>query len=457
VNADERVSGVQSRRPGQLLRVLGVGFGIAIVIGGSIGGGILRVPGPIAAQLNHPVLIIAVWLIGGMYVLLGANCLAELSTMLPRAGGPYVFARRAYGDYAGFAIGWGDWLINITSLAAFVVLFAEFVTALVPRLAGYTGLVAMVTILGFTLLHSAGVRSGSVVQQLTSGLKVLALVGFVAACFWLGDAAMASHATAAPGAAPASWPVLLLAIMVSLQMVVETYAGWNSPVYFSEENVDPGRNLPRALFGGVALVIGVYVLVNLALLHVLPVEVLGGSKLPAADAMQAVFGGRGAQIVTVLAALSMLGIINATFMNAPRVLFALGRDGWLSARAQSVSAGGTPIVAMLITTVAWAALTFGGTSFEKLFLLAAFFGVLCDSAVAVSLFVLRAREPSLPRPYKAFAYPFAPLLYVLIASAIFIAFLINDPMGSLAATAVVATSYPVYWLLRRQRRAAARV
>ncbi|MBS0382157.1 MAG: amino acid permease [Proteobacteria bacterium] len=437
---------------GQLLRVLGVGFGIAIVVGGAIGSGILASPGLIAGRLNDPILIITVWLMGGLYALLGANVQAELSTALPRAGGLYVYARRAYGDYAGFALGWGDWLQYTISQAAILALFAEYAAALVPAFGGHVGAIAVATVLGFAVLHSTGVRAGSAAQQVTSALKVLALIGFVVACFWFGDqaAARAAPTSAAP---PSSWPVLLLAMLVSMQMVMQTYSGWNSAIYFAEEDVNPGRNLPRALFGGVLVVIGVYVLVNLAYLHVLPLDAFGTSRLPAADAMQAVFGGRGGQIVTLLAALSLLGILNGGLMNAPRILFSLGRDGWFSARVQTVNAGGTPVVALLITATLMLALTLGGT-FEKLFLLAAFFGVLFDATIATSLFVLRRREPALPRPFKAFAYPFAPLLYALIAVALFAGFLINDLTGSLIPMAVVAASYPIYRLVRKRQRAA---
>ena len=436
-----------------LLRVLGVGFGLAIVIGGAIGTGILRAPGLIAAALNDPLLIIAAWMFGGVYVLLGANCLAELATSLPRAGGPYVYVRRAYGDYAGFVVGWGDWL-NFTLAQAFVaVVFAEYVGALVPMLADRVGAVAVATIGAFTLLQATGVRSGSFVQQLTSVMKMLALAGFVAVCFWFEPAATTAAAPAVPAAEPLQGMLLPVAALVSMQMVFQTYAGWNSAVYFAEEDTDPARNLPRALFGGALLVIAIYVLVNLAYLHVLPLDVLGASKLPAADAMHAMFGARGAQLVTLLAALSLLSILNAGFMNAPRILYALGRDGLFASRAQTVNAGGTPIAALLVTAGVAAALAATGT-FEKLFLLGAFVGVSLDGSMAIALFVLRRREPDLARPFRSFAYPFAPLLFAAIALAIFAGFLISDPWGSVLGIAAIAASYPLYRLVKRAQAAA---
>lgn len=437
---------------GRLLRVLGVGFGVAVVVGGTIGTGILRVPGPVAAMLNNPVLIIAVWLASGLYVLLGVNTTAELATSMPQAGGQYVYARRAYGGYGGFIFGWADWLIWVAAASAMSVAFAEYAGKLVPALADHVGATAMATIVGFVLLHCTGVRSGSLAQQVTSGLKVLAMIGFVVACFWFGDGARHVVAEpAAPDQVHSSWPLLLASVMVAMQMVNESYAGWNSAIYFAEEDTNPGRNLPRAMFAGALVVVGVYVLINLAYLHVLPLDKLGASTLPAADAMHAVFGGHAAQIVYLLAALSLLAIINAVFMSAPRVLYGLGRDGMFAPQAQYVTAGGTPLVALLVTAMAVVIALAVGRSFERLFLVAAFFGTTCDAATAIALFVLRGREPELPRPFRAFAYPFAPLLFALIATVVFVSFLIHDPAGSLVAVAVLAASYPLYWWVQRRR------
>lgn len=438
-------------QPRGLLRVLGVGFGVAVVVGGAVGVGILRMPGTIAAALNDRTLILAVWLIGGAYALLGANCLAELGASLPRAGGPYVYSRRAFGDYGGFVIGWGDWLNITIAQAGIAVAFAEFLGNLVPVLAQSTVVVAVVTLAGFTVLHAAGVRGGSFVQQAVSALKVLALAGFVAVCFWATPARAPAAATAATAADPLRGGLLVVAALVSMQTVIQTFSGWNSAAYFAEEDRDPGRNLPRALFGGVLLIIAIYMLINLAYLHVLPVHVLGASKLPAADAVDAVLGGHGAQLVTAIAALSALAILNAGFMNSPRILYALGRDGLFAGRAQAITAGGTPIVALLVTAAVAIALAASGSSFERLFLLGAFFAILVDSSIGIALFVLRRREPALARPFRSLAYPIAPLLFAIIAIGIFAGFLITDPQGSLLGFAAIAASYPLYRLVKRRQ------
>src|SRR5712692_11888659 len=170
----------------KLLRILGLGFGLAVVVGGTIGVSIFRLPGPTASLLGNPWLILAVWTLGGVFTLLNANYMAELATMIPMAGGPYVYARRAYGDFAGFIVGWSDWLGNVAAVAFLPIAFAEYAIALfAPSFAGVT-IIALGFLLLLTLLNWIGVRAGSGTQKLTSFLKAIALLSFVVVCFALG-------------------------------------------------------------------------------------------------------------------------------------------------------------------------------------------------------------------------------------------------------------------------------
>lgn len=429
----------------KLLRILGVGFGVAVTIGGTIGVGILRTPGPIAAQLGSAGLIILIWVIGGIYTLLNANYFAELATMLPKAGGPYVYARRAYGDYGGFVVGWGDWLSNITPLAFLPIAFAEFLSALVPSLAHHVTVVAISILLLLGILNWIGLRMGSGVQKIMSFLKALGLLAFVFTCFALAGQKSNSVQTIV---APANLSALFIAGIFSFQLVIGTFGGWFGVIYFAEEDHNPSRNIPRSLFGGVLLVIVIYVLVNLALLYVLPMSKLAGSKLPAADAMQQIFGARGGQIVTILVLLSVPGVINACLMFVPRILFALSRDGLFSSKAAFVNEGGTPAVALGITMLVAILLILTGT-FERLFSIYAFYSVAASILLICALFILRKREPDLPRPFKTWGYPFTPILLLLIAIALFVGFVISDTKGSLFASASLAISYPIYLLIKR--------
>jgi APA family basic amino acid/polyamine antiporter len=432
---------------GALLRILGLGFGLAVVVGGTIGVGILRTPGPVAALVTTPTLFLTVWVLGGIYALLGANYVSELATMLPHAGGPFVYARRAYGGYGGFALGWSDWINNTAALAFLGIASAEYLVRLVPALGGAEKPVAMATLAGFAALNWVGLRAGSRVQQLTSALKALALLLFVAVCLVAGGSG-GVQTTAASQPLPSGF-ALVVALVLAFQLVLGTYGGWNAAVYFAEEDQDSARNLPRSLLGGVGLIMGIYVLVNIGLLSVLSLPEIAGSTLPVADAVQRALGGMSGPLVTGFALLSLLGIINAVFMLTPRTLFALGREGLFSGTATAVNPGGTPVVALLITAVVAMLLTLSGT-FETLLAVYAIIGVAMNIAQVGALFILRRREPELPRPYRTWGYPVAPLLLVCVDVALCVGFAVSDSRNALFAAIMLAASYPIYLVVKRR-------
>ncbi|MFM7635352.1 MAG: APC family permease, partial [Cyanobacteriota bacterium] len=382
-----------SRSPGQLLSILGVGFGLAGAVGGTIGAGILRTPGLVAAQLPSPGLVLGAWVVGGLYALLGAVCTAELAAALPRAGGWYVFAERAFGRWAGFLVGWTDWLAHCIGLAWVATTVGDYGVALLPAPLGLQPLapqaIALLSLAVFAGIQLRGVRAGSASQELLSLVKAGAFLALVAACFLLplppllslppeaGPSgfspppaltvmAATQAATASVAAAETfSWQGLLLPAVLALQAVITTYDGWASPVYFAEEFTDPGRDLPRSLIGGVLAVLVLYLLINGALLHVLPLEQLARSSLPAADAAQRLLGPLGGGVITAVALVSLLGLINTVVMAAPRILYGLSRDGLFPGFASAVTAGGTPAAALLLTCGAAALLVLGG-SFDRL-------------------------------------------------------------------------------------------
>ncbi len=270
---------------GHLLRVLGVGFGVAVIIGNTIGAGIFRAPGTIAEQLPNTVPFLLVWLAGGLYALLGAISLAELGTMLPRSGGQYVFSRYALGEYAGFIVGWSDWISSCGSTAAVSLLIGTFSVALFPTLGAKTVATAVAII--FAFLQWRGIVWGSNIQNLTSLLKALAFLALIAAAFLLGgNGALSTPQTH-------SAPVTLAAIVISLQAAIYTYDGWSGVIYFSEEVKEPNHNIPRALFNGVLTITVIYVLVNVALLYVLPMSQIAGKEFAAGEAAKVIFGAHG--------------------------------------------------------------------------------------------------------------------------------------------------------------------
>jgi basic amino acid/polyamine antiporter, APA family len=395
-----------------LIRILGVGFGVAVIVGSTLGIGILRTPGLVAGQLPNVAAILMVWAVGGLYTLVGAVCFAELGTMLPEAGGYYVYARRAFGNGVGFCVGWSDWLTYCAVLGYVSITIGEFTALLVPALAGYEKAIAIGSLASLSALQMAGLRVSSRFQEIATAVKCAAFMAVVFAAIVFAPGAQAS--TDATLAAPS-----FVGLVIALQSVVITYGGWQSALYFSEEDRDPNRNLPRSMIGGVAAVVVVYMLVNIALVRVLPLTRLAGATLPAADAGQALLGERGRVVITVLSIVSLPPMLNAILMIGTRILFAMGRDGLLWRRAASVTAKGTPAAAMFATTVVALVLIATGT-FQRLVAVVAFYLAANYVVGCLALFALRRRKPQLARPFRAWGYPWSAAV-VLVGAAAFLA------------------------------------
>jgi len=233
--------------------------------------------------------------------------------------------------------------------------------------------------------------------------------------------------------------------------VVVTYDGWYEAIYFTEEDTDAARHLPRAMIGGVLLVLALYLLMNLAFLHVLSIPALAASPLPAADAARMVLPGWSATFITVLSLLTLLSLINAVLLGAPRILFAIGRDGLFSARAAQVAPGGTPRVALALST-AVVALFIASGKFEDIIAVAAILVALMYCVNYLAVFVLRIREPHMPRPFRAWGYPLTTGLVLLGSLAFLVADLHDDPHGAIRAAALLGVALPVYaWMRYRNR------
>jgi len=427
---------------GTLLRVLGVGFGLAVTIGGTIGMGILRTPGEVAAQLPTPELFIGVWILGGVYALLGAISVAELGAMIPRSGGWYVFVHRAMGNYPGFVVGWSDWLSTCGTLAVIAMVVGEYTAVLIPRFAGRDKSIALIVVLAFAALQWRGIRWGSFTQNLTSLLKTLVFAAIAIAAFAIAG----KPSPEAPLSAPHGY-ALFGALIIALQGVLYTYDGWYGVIYFGEEVRNPNRDVVRSMFGGVLLVIAIYVVVNLAYIHVLPMSKLAGEPLAAGAVARAVFGTYGDTTIRVLAILSLLSTINAYTLTAPRILYAMSCDELFHHRASRVNKGGTPTITLLFSTVAATLFILSGT-FNTVLAALAFFFVANYSMGYISVIVLRRREPELPRPYRAWGYPWTTLIVLLGSIAFLIGAVITDKQNSLWAFGILAASYPLYLIVR---------
>ena len=432
-----------------LKKVLGISFGIAVVIGGTIGVGILRTPGNIAALIPNAWLILTCWLVGGLYILLAASSYAELTTMLPKAGGAYNYIKRAFGEYAGFVSGWFDYIINTIAPAYFCIVLSEYVFLIFPQLNLPPTLVAVLFLITFTAIHISGVKSGSVLQQLTSTIKVILFLVLTGVCFLRGGEA---HLVASTNitAIHAFSGGLMLAILKAFQMIIGTYDGWMSVSFFAEENADPAKVVPRSYFMGAIAVLILYLLINAAVLYVLPINDIGKSHLAVADAAGAVLGNGSALFIKIFAVFSLISILNAYMMIPARILFGLSRDGFFIQKATIINKGGTPVVALLCSfVISFFLIIF--SSFEQLFSLGAFMTVGVTGLAYASVIKLRKAEPALPRPYLAWGYPYSTYITLLVTLALFTGFALSDVKSLLIILIITLVSYVVYALLIKKR------
>jgi APA family basic amino acid/polyamine antiporter len=433
---------------GRLLQVLGVSFGVAVLVGNTILIGILRTPGDVAARLPSPALFIGVWIIGGLYALLGAISLAEPGAMLARSGGQYVIVRRGLGEYPGFVVGWSDWISTCAPVALGAMVFTEYLEPLIPAMAGRRVPVGVALVLLFGLLLWRGIRIGDLSQQILSALKALAFGTLIGVCL---VARVPGGAAVSPASLPAG-VALVTAIVLALQAVIYTYDGWNGPLYFGEETRDPGRDVPRSMVFGVLLVILIYVLVNVAFVRVLGIGRMAGDPFVAASAGKALFGARGDLVIRLLVLVSILGGMNACALMAPRVMLAMSRDRLLPSVFETVNAGGTPTVAHWTGIGVAAGFIVSGTV-DTVLALCAFFFVVNYLLAFLSVFALRRKEPDTPRPWRVPGYPFTTGLAALGSVGFLAGSVVSDWSNSWKSLVLLGVSYPVYRMVvaRRER------
>jgi len=429
-----------------LLKILGVTFGVAVAIGQIIGSGILRSPSVIAAEVPGVALIVGLWVLGAIQVSLSANLMAELATALPRTGGGYNYAHRALGDVGGLVVGWADWLSNLAGAAAASVSFAEFLPLLVPAAGAHKIAVALSLQLALYAANLAGLREGRALQELTSFIKAAMLLIFmVAAIVFL---APAEPRTVLSSPAAFKWANLILAY----QLIMGAYAGWNTPVFFAGENVDPAKALPRALFYGILLTAFLYVGVNWVLLHALGARGVASSPLPFSVALSRLGGSVPGILFALTALVTVASCSNACIMTAPRVLFALGGDRLLPRAFTNVNAGGSPTAAYFMSAVGTLALAATG-AFTLVFGLIATLNAASGVLVDISYWVLRFREPQLPRPFRAAGYPVLPAIPLLVDGSLVVLFAMADYTGGLVAVGLGLLCIPFALIAQRARKA----
>jgi APA family basic amino acid/polyamine antiporter len=409
----------QHEAGGQPRPTLSVFDAVAMIVGLIVGAGIFGTPAIVAGASGGEGMMIAAWVAGGVFAIIGALSYAELSTAFPSAGGEYHFLQRAYGRSLAFLYGWARMTVIVAgSIAVFAYLFGDYMSRVV-NLGPYSSAIWAAVVVGaLTIVNYLGIREGKNTQNVFMVLEVAGLVLIVITGLLLAPAPAAS----APAAAATGQPWYMGAgVATAMLFVLFTYGGWNDAAYISAEVRDRDRNMVRALLISISLVTVLYVLVNLAYLKGLGYEAMARSDAVAADLLKAAWGGGGEALISFMIAVAALTSVNGSIIVGARSNYALGRD-WpvLGFLGHWHEASGSPRTAMLVQgAIALALVALGAiqnAGFKGLveYSLPVFWGFFLLTGIA--LFVLRRKEPNAPRPFKVPGYPVVPAIFVLMCA-----------------------------------------
>ncbi len=432
---------------------LGLQDAVFLVVASVVGSGIFLTPGEIADRLPHAGLIFAAWIVGGLLSLAGALANAELGAMFPHAGGDYVYLRRAFHPLAGFVVGWITFFaIFAGTVATLAVGFADRVGAIYGWALPSVLLLAALTTLLCTWLNVAGVKYGAWANNVTGYVKVIALFAFGLIAPFTGRGDVANLSPLISGASEAAG---IGAFALAMSPVLFSYLGWNAVVYVASEIREPQRNLPRALFAGLALCTAIYLVINAVYLYALPLAELRSVDDVGRATATVLFGAIGGKLIQGFVLISILGTLNATILVGARIAYAMALDGLFVPGVEKVHERyATPATALWLQAAVAIAIVALLQSYPGALDFTTFAILLATSADVIALYALRARQPKLARPYRAWGYPVVPALYLVANVAIAISLLFGSTTSSLIALAVSAASLPFYFLFSRLRSAA---
>lgn len=463
------------QRTSELVRGLTLTDTTALVVGTVIGTGVFIKSAIMAQDAGSPLLVLTAWVAAGFLSLAGALSYAELGAMLPQAGGEYVYLRRSYGELASFLFGWMRFVVaGSGSIAILGVGFATFLSAIVPTTTvwahtsyrflgrtmewqfGTTQVVAIAAILVFAIVNCLTVVVGGRVQTVLTVLKVGGIAAVVFGIMFLSNSADWTHFATPATAQSGSVTAFGLAMLAALW----AYDGWNNMPMAAGEVKDPGRNVPRALIGGMVAVMVIYCVANLAYFYALPwAEILSSNSTAHRDALpvatkaaQTAFGESGGKLMSIAFVLSALGALNGATLTGARVPYAMARDGLFPALAGALSSRTHVPVAALLIQATWACVLAASGTYDQLTDYVIFASWIFYGLVTSAVFVLRFKEPELARPYRTLGYPVVPLVFVMVALWLVINTLRNRPVESVAGLVLIALGLPVYWYFRGKRR-----
>ena len=445
----------------ELARDLGISHTTAVVVGTIIGSGIFLVPAEMMQAVGSVKLVYLAWAVGGVLSFFGAMAYAELGAMKPEAGGEYVYLRDSFGPLAGFLDAWTWFLVSkpasIATLSSGIVrvlgnfsafaFFSHQIPAVHYGLT-YGHLVAIGATVLISALNYIGIRRAGEFQLIFTILKVLIILVIVAACFSYSGGTFANFSGEYSGAVGG-----VTGFMAAMVAALWAYDGWNDVNMVAGEVRNPQRSLPVALILGVAIVVVLYISVNLGVQYVLPAQVVAASQRPTSDAVAMVLGRVGAGVVSAAMALSMLVAMNGTIMTGGRMPYAMARDGYFfSSMAEVHPRFRTPANALIAQAVLASALLLLGGSYRQFFNLAIFSEWLFYMLTVGALFVLRWREPEADRPYRVIGYPLVPLIFICAAAVLlFFSFRDNWPNSGYGSLVILA-GVPVFYTFARHKR-----
>jgi basic amino acid/polyamine antiporter, APA family len=456
--------------PSDLIRGLGLWSAIAVVISQTIGTGIFLVSSDMARAVGSATLVLAAWIIGGLIVLSGAFCFAELGAAFPKAGGAYVYLHRGLGPVWGFLFGWMfsflERPVGMATLAAGFLRFLGFLFPVVasPLFRGHIGPyaftftaaqpLAALVVVAVTAINYLSVRMGGAIQVLLAFLKMAAVVVIVGAGMLFGKQNANEGAPLAVPLGPLGMGTVR-ALLTALVPAMWAYNGFNDLGELGEEIQRPQKNIPRSIILGLLTVGGLYLLANVVYFHTLPFAQLEQSQHVASDVVQAFAGPRGAAWLTVAMAISALGSLHAVVLTGARVPYAMARDSVFFQFARRIHPSfHSPSGALIFLGSLAALLALSGT-FEELYSLFVFAVWIFFALTAIALLRLRKKEPNLSRPYRAWGYPWTPLLFLVAAVALTVNLWMVRPVRSSLGLAVILAGIPFFYYWRKAPRASA--
>ncbi len=473
----------------ELKRTLGLLDATSIVAGSMIGSGIFIVTAAMMRDIGSPGWMLVLWLLTGLITIFAALSYGELAGMMPNAGGQYVYIQRAYGRMISFLYGWTVFTVIQTGvIAAVAVAFAKYTSVFFPELnieiysakfltITYSQILAILSIVFLTFINTRGIQNGKIIQLIFTSAKLFALFALIVLGLAIGlktntfsqnfsDIWTATKTTILPSGKITVVPIAGFALMGAMGATIINSLfssdAWNNVTFIASEIKDPKKNIPRSLFLGTLIVTIIYILTNVAYLTLLPIDgtplssdaINQGIKFASNDrvgaaAASVLFGGLGVSIMAILIMVSTFGCNNGLILAGSRLFYAMSKDGLFFKKAQDLNSSNVPSIALWLQCI-WASILCLSGQYGELLKYSTFASLLFYILTIGGLFILRKKEPEAERPYKAFGYPFIPLIYIIITLAICIDLLIYDTLSTGLGLIIVLLGIPIYYITKKK-------